>query len=72
MPRGHAKSTLAKTALLHQLYFSPPEKKQFIAWVSEEQSQAIDHIKYMQNHIDINPALQYYFGDLIINILFFQ
>ena len=27
LPRGHAKSTLAKTALLHQLYFSPPEKK---------------------------------------------
>ena len=64
LPRGHAKSTLAKTALLHQLYFNPPDKKQFIAWVSEEQSQAIDHIKYIQNHIDINPALQYYFGDL--------
>ena len=64
LPRGHAKSTLAKTALLYQLYFSPPDKKQFIAWVSEEQSQAIDHIKYIQNHIDINPALQYYFGDL--------
>ena len=42
LPRGHAKSTLAKTALLYQLYFAPPEKKQFIAWVSEEQSQAID------------------------------
>ena len=64
LPRGHAKSTLAKTALLYQLYFSPPEKKQFIAWVSEEQSQAIDHIKYIQNHIDVNPALRYYFGDL--------
>jgi hypothetical protein len=64
LPRGHAKSTLAKTALLHQLYFSPPDKKQFIAWVSEEQSQAIDHIKYIQSHIDVNPALQYYFGDL--------
>jgi phage terminase large subunit-like protein len=64
LPRGHAKSTLAKTALLYQLYFAPPEKKQFIAWVSEEQSQAIDHIKYIQNHIDINPALNYYFGDL--------
>ena len=23
----------------------------------EEQSQAIDHIKYIQNHIDVNPAL---------------
>jgi len=64
LPRGHAKSTLAKTALLYKLYFNPPDKKEFIAWVSEEQSQAIDHIKYIQNHIDINPALNYYFGDL--------
>ena len=64
LPRGHAKSTLAKTALLHKLYFNPPERREFIAWVSEEQSQAVDHIKYIQNHIDINPALQYYFGDL--------
>ena len=64
LPRGHAKSTLAKTALLYKLYFNPPEKREFIAWVSEEQSQAVDHIKYIQNHIDINPALQYYFGDL--------
>jgi phage terminase large subunit-like protein len=64
LPRGHAKSTLAKTALLHKLYFNPPDRREFIAWVSEEQSQATDHIKYIQNHIDINPALQYYFGDL--------
>ena len=64
LPRGHAKSTLAKAALLYKLYFNPSDKKEFIAWVSEEQSQAIDHIKYIQNHIDINPALQYYFGDL--------
>ena len=64
LPRGHAKSTLAKTALLHKLYFNPLDRKEFIAWVSEEQSQAVDHIKYIQNHIDINPALQYYFGDL--------
>ena len=44
LPRGHSKSTLAKTALLHHLYFNPEGKKEFIAWVAEEQSQAIDHI----------------------------
>ena len=65
LPRGHSKSTLAKTALLHHLYFNPEGKKEFIAWVAEEQSQAIDHIKYIQNHIEINPALNYYFGDLM-------
>ena len=64
LPRGHSKSTLAKTALLHHLYFNPEGKKEFIAWVAEEQSQAIDHIKYIQNHIEMNPALNYYFGDL--------
>ena len=64
LPRGHSKSTLAKTALLYHLYFNPEGKNEFIAWVAEEQSQAIDHIKYMQNHIEINPALNYYFGDL--------
>ena len=64
LPRGHSKSTLAKTALLYHLYFNPEGKKEFIAWVAEEQSQAIDHIKYMQNHIEMNPALNYYFGDL--------
>ena len=32
--------------------------------MSEEQSQAIDHIKYIQNHMMLIPALQYYFGDL--------
>ena len=64
LPRGHSKSTLAKTALLYHLYFNPEGKKEFIAWVAEEQSQAIDHIKYIQNHIEVNPALNYYFGDI--------
>ena len=64
LPRGHGKSTLAKAALMHKLYFNPTGKKEFIAWVAEEQSQATDHIKYIQNHIEINPALNYYFGDL--------
>ena len=59
LPRGHGKSTLAKAALMHKLYFNPEGKKEFIAWVAEEQSQAVDHIKYIQNHIEINPALNY-------------
>ena len=64
LPRGHSKSTLAKAALMYKLYFNPEGKREFIAWVAEEQSQAIDHIKYIQNHIEMNPALNYYFGDL--------
>ena len=34
LPRGHSKSTLAKTALLYNLYFNPEGKKEFIAWVA--------------------------------------
>ena len=45
LPRGHSKSTLAKTALLYHLYFNPEGKKEVITWAAEEQSQAIDHIK---------------------------
>ena len=63
LPRGHAKSTLAKTALLYQLYFAPPDKKQFIAWVSEEQSQAIDHLKYIRHHFENNKMIR------ILNVL---
>ena len=64
LPRGHAKSSLVKCALLYKLYFNPEGKKEFMAWVAEEQSQAIDHIKYIQSHIEANPALNYYFGDI--------
>jgi len=65
LPRGHSKSTMAKAALLHKIYFNPQGKKEFAAWVSEEQGQAIDHLKYIKNHIEYNNALNYYFGDMV-------
>ena len=65
LPRGHSKSTMAKAALLHKIYFNPQGKKEFAAWVSEEQGQAVDHLKYIKNHIEYNNALNYYFGDMI-------
>ena len=64
LPRGHTKSTMAKAALLHRIYFNPKGKNEFAAWVSEEQTQAIDHLKYIKTHIELNPALHYYFGDI--------
>ena len=64
LPRGHTKSTMAKAALLHRLCFNPKGKKEFAAWVSEEQGQAVDHLKYIKSHIEFNPALNYYFGDM--------
>ena len=60
LPRGHSKSTMAKAALMHKIYFNPQGKKEFAAWVSEEQGQAIDHLKYIKNHIEFNNALNYF------------
>jgi len=64
IPRGFGKSILSKTAILHKLLFSPQDKQQFICWVAEEQGQAIDHLKYLKNHIEYNPQIRYYFGNL--------
>ena len=64
MPRGFGKSILAKAAILHKICFSPSEERNFIAWVAEEQGQAIDHLKYIRNHLESNRSIQYYFGQL--------
>ena len=36
----------------------------FMAWVAEEQGQAIDHLKYIRSHLETNQAIRYYFGNL--------
>ena len=42
VPRGFGKSVLAKAAILHKICFGTKGDPQFIAWVAEEQGQAID------------------------------
>ena len=64
IPRGFGKSILCKCALLHRVLFSPKEKTQFLAWVAEEQSQAIDHVKYIKYHLEYNMAIRHYFGNM--------
>ena len=64
LPRDHAKSTLAATAILHRFLFATKDEPEFIAWVGEAQDQAIDNIQWIANHIYQNPAIHYYFGDL--------
>ena len=65
LPRDHAKSTLAATAVLHRFLFNKhDDEPEFICWVGEAQDQAIDNISWLQSHIEINPAVHYYFGDL--------
>ena len=64
VPRGFGKSVLAKAAILHKICFGTKGDPQFIAWVAEEQGQAIDHLKYIKSHLETNKYLKYYFGDL--------
>ena len=64
LPRDHAKCTLAATAVLHKFLFTKKDSPEFICWVGEAQDQAIDNLRWVQNHIEMNPAIQYYFGDL--------
>ena len=61
LPRDHAKSTLAATAVLHRFLFAQKDKPEFIAWIGEAQDQAIDNIGWIMNHIYSNPAVHYYF-----------
>ena len=65
LPRGFAKSTLAKAAILHKICFAESGRREFIAWVSEEQGQSIDHLKYIKYHLEMNQAIRHYFGDLL-------
>ena len=64
LPRDHAKSTLAATAVLHRFLFATKEAPEFICWIGEAQDQARDNLNWIQNHIYSNEAIHYYFGDL--------
>ena len=64
LPRGFGKSILSKAAIVHKMLFSPQGDRLFIAWVAEEQGQAIDHIKYVKSHFEYNDKIKYYFGNL--------
>ena len=64
LPRDHAKSTLAATAILYRFLFTTEDRPEFIAWIGEAQDQAIDNLAWVMNHIELNPAIHYYFGDL--------
>ena len=64
LPRDHAKSTLAATAVLHRFLFATKDTPEFIAWIGEAQDQAIDNLNWLMTHIYENPAIHYYFGDL--------
>lgn len=64
VPRGHAKTTIARAAILYKLYYNPIDRREFIAIVSETQEQSLDTIQYIADQIEDNERLNYYFGDL--------
>ena len=64
LPRGFGKSILAKSAIIHKLCFSADDEQHFFAWVSEEQGQSIDHVKYIRSHFEENKMIKYYFGNM--------
>ena len=64
IPRGFGKSIMAKAAILHKMCFYPKDERQFIAWVAEEQGQAVDHLKYIKSHLEYNDKIRYYFGPM--------
>ena len=64
LPRGFGKSILSKSAIMHKLCFSAEDEQHFFAWVSEEQGQSIDHIKYIRAHFEDNKMIKYYFGNM--------
>ena len=59
LPRDHAKSTLAATAVMHRFLFATKEEPEFIAWIGEAQDQAVDNINWIMTHIYSNPSIHY-------------
>ncbi len=64
--RYGAKTTLEKAGVMNKFGFGARKKlePEFICWVSEEQGQAVDHIRYIRDQIDYNRRFRGFFGDL--------
>ena len=57
IPRGMGKSILSKAAIMHKFLFAETDKQNFVAWVSEEGGQSIDHLKYIRHHFEENEMI---------------
>lgn len=64
VPRGFAKSTLMKTAILLKILYGEKGYPDFIAWCSETSGTALDHVGYIKDNLEFNPKIHYYFGDI--------
>lgn len=73
LPRGFAKTTLVKCKIVHDFCFSKKahewgfakeENRLFFGWVSSSQRKSINNVKYIKLHLEHNPTIRYYFGNL--------
>ena len=73
MPRGHGKTVLTKADIMRSLCFAKAAKEWgfsdtdeplFYGWVSATAKLSVGNMDYIKSHIEINPKIQYYFGDL--------
>jgi hypothetical protein len=71
LSRGHAKTTLVKAKIIHDLCFakkakewgfSDKEKSLFFGWVSSNQKKSKNNVAYVKLHLEYNEKINYYFG----------
>ena len=69
--RGHAKTTLTKSKIVHDLCFAKKakewgftdkEKDLFFGWVSSNQKKSKNNVSYVKLHLEYNEKINYYFG----------
>ena len=69
--RGHAKTTLVKAKIIHDLCFAKKakewgfadkEKDLFFGWVSSNQKKSKNNVAYVKLHLEYNDKINYYFG----------
>lgn len=69
--RGHAKTTLVKAKIIHDLCFAKKayewgfadkEKDLFFGWVSSNQKKSKNNVAYVKLHLEYNEKINYYFG----------
>ena len=64
LPRGHGKTVLTKSNLLKNFCFAKRDDPLFYGWVSATQKLSTGNMDYIKTHIETNPRIQYYFGNL--------
>jgi len=73
LPRESAKSTFNKAKILHsfcfakkakELGFTEKEHTFFFGWCADAKKKSEKNVGYVKLHLERNPMIQYYFGDM--------